>query len=72
MEAWEQQQVKDFVSYYVSYDRAALLREIGFVPFPEVVHELVLDRFERGLTGSIFGGENPQKGTVEEILSANQ
>ena len=45
---------------------------IEFMPFPEEVHELVLDRFERGLTGSIFGGENPQKGTVEEILSANQ
>ena len=72
MEAWEQQQVKDFVSFYVSYDRAALLRDLGFVPFPQVVHELVLDRFERGLTGSIFGGESPQKGTVEEILSANQ
>jgi len=70
--AWEQQEVKDFVSYYVSYDRSALLMELGFVPFPEVVHNLVLDRFERGLTGTIFGGGNPQEGTVEEILSANR
>ena len=71
-EAWEQQNVKDFVSYYVSYDRADLLKELGFVPFPEAVHDLVLSRFERGLTGTIFGGESPQKGTVEEILSANR
>ena len=71
-ESWAKQDVKDFVSYYVSYERADLLKELGFVPFPEVVHDLVLDRFQRGLTGTIFGGENPQHGSVEEILSANQ
>ena len=71
-EAWEQPEVKDFVRYYVSYGRAALLKELGFVPFPEVVHDLVLDRFDQGLTGTIFGGESPQKGTVEEVLSNNQ
>ena len=71
-EAWQQQQVKDFVGYYISYDRADLLRELGFVPFPKTVHDLVLDRFEQGLTGTIFGGENPQQGTVEAILIANR
>ena len=71
-EAWAEQEVKDFVSYYVSYERAGLLRDLGFVPFPEVVHDLVLDRFQRGLTGSIFGGEHPQTGTVEEVLAANR
>ena len=71
-ESWEKQDVKDFVSYYTSYERAELLKELGFVPFPEVVHDLVSDRFKRGVTGSIFGGENPQKGTVEEILFDNQ
>ncbi len=71
-EAWAEQEVKDFVSYFVSHERSDLLSELGFVPFPKTVHELVLDRFQRGLTGTIFGGENPQKGTVEEILSANR
>lgn len=71
-ESWAKQDVKDFVSYYVSYERADLLKELGFVPFPDVVHELVLDRVQRGLTGTIFGGANPEHGTVEEILSANQ
>jgi len=71
-EAWAEQEVKDFVSYFVSYERSGLLKELGFVPFPEAVHNLILDRFQRGLTGTIFGGENPQHGTVEEILSANR
>lgn len=70
--AWKEPDVKDFVSYFVSYDRADLLRDLGFVPFPERVHDLVLDRFQRGLSGTIFGGENPQHGTVGEILTANQ
>ena len=51
---------------------AGLLEELGFVPFPETVHNLVLDRFTRGLTGTIFGGEVPSDGSVEEILTANQ
>ena len=71
-EAWAEQDVKDFVSYFVSYERSDLLRELGFVPFPKVVHDLVSDRFVRGLTGTLFGGENPKKGTVEEILFANK
>ena len=71
-EAWRQQMVKDFVRFYVSFERAGLLMELGFVPFPEAVHDLVLDRFERGLAGSIFGGKNPQQGTVEAILFANR
>ena len=71
-EAWQQQVVKDFVRFYVSFDRGDLLMELGFVPFPEAVHDLVLDRFERGLTGSIFGGKSRQRGTVEDILIANQ
>ncbi len=71
-EAWRQQDVKDFVRFYVSFERAGLLMELGFVPFPEAVHDLVLDRLERGLTGSIFGGKSPQHGTVEEILAANR
>ena len=71
-QSWAKQDVKDFVSYYVSYERADLLKELGFVPFPELVHRLVLDRFQRGWTGTVFGGEDPEHGTVKEILSANQ
>lgn len=71
-ESWANQEVKDFVDYYVSFERSELLKELGFVPFPEVVHDLVADRFKRGLTGSIFGGANPQKGTVEEVLLGNK
>ena len=64
--------VQDFVRFYVSYDRGDLLKELGFVPYPPRVYELGLERFERGLTGTIFGGENPLLGPVEEVLAAGR
>ena len=64
--------VRDFVRYHISPDREQLIEEVGFVAFPASVNELALARFEKGLTGTLFGGSDPQQGTVEEILAANQ
>ena len=64
--------VRDFVRFHISPEREQLIGEVGFVPFPARVSELVLARFEKGLTGTLFGGSDRQQGTVEEILAANQ
>ena len=64
--------VRDFVRYHMSPDRAQLIEEVGFVPFPARMSELALARFEKRLTGTLFGGVDPQQGTVEEILAANE
>ena len=64
--------VRDFVRFHISPEGERLIEEVGFVPFPARVYEQVLARFEKGLTGTIFGGSDPQQGTVEEILAANQ
>ncbi|MCI0846042.1 MAG: PstS family phosphate ABC transporter substrate-binding protein [Chloroflexi bacterium] len=64
--------VKDFVRYHISPERERLIEEVGFVAFPARVYELALARFEKGLTGTLFGGSDPQQGTVEEILASNQ
>ena len=64
--------VKDFIRFHISPEREQLIDEVGFVPFPVRVSELALARFEKGLTGTLFGGSDPQQGTVEEILAANQ
>jgi phosphate transport system substrate-binding protein len=65
-------EVSDFVRFHISHERDELIEEVGFVPFPAPVYELALARFEEGLTGTLFGGSEPQQGTVEEILAANQ
>ena len=64
--------VRDFVRFHVSPEGEQLIEEVGFVPFPAHVYELALARFEKGLTGTLFGGSDSQQGTVEEILAANQ
>ena len=64
--------VTDFVRFHISPEREQLIEEVGFVPFPARVYRLALARFENGLTGTLFGGSDPQQGTVEEILAANQ
>ena len=64
--------VRDFVRFHISPEGEQLIDEVGFVPFPARVYELALARFEKGLTGTLFGGSDRQQGTVEEILAANQ
>lgn len=65
-------EVKEFVRYYLSESGQGLASEVGYVPFPGRVYELVLARFERGIVGTLFGGSNPRKGPVEAVLAANQ
>ncbi len=63
--------LKDFVRFHLGEVSQKLIEEVGYVPFPPHVYELALNRFERGLTGTLFGGSNPQQGSVAEILAAN-
>ena len=71
-EAADQIQVKEFVRFYLSPEGRGLVEEVGYVPYPARVNDLALKRFDKGLTGTIFGGSNPQPGSVEEILASNQ
>lgn len=64
--------LNQFVHFMVNADRADIMREVGYVPLSDEVYELALARFVNGLTGTLFGGENPAVGTVAEVLAANQ
>ena len=61
-----------FVEFVVNADRANLIQEVGYVPLADEIYELALARFGKGLTGTLFGGENPAEGSVLEVLAANQ
>ena len=67
----EKPMVQEFIRFYFSPDGQELVSEVGYVPFPGQVYELALARFEGLKTGTLFGGSDPQKGTVEEILSSS-
>ncbi len=64
--------VVEFIRYHLGAEGRELVAEVGYVPFPAQVYGLALDRFEKRLTGTIFGGSSPQKGPVEAVLAANQ
>jgi phosphate transport system substrate-binding protein len=71
-DAAAQSHIKEFVRYYLGQEGRKLVDEVGYVPFPGRVYELGLARFEKGLTGALFGGAAPQQGSVEAVLAANQ
>jgi phosphate transport system substrate-binding protein len=71
-DAAEQPHIQEFIQFYLGEDGRDLVRLVGYIPFPDRVYELALARFEQGLTGTLFGGDNPQEGAVADVLARNQ
>ena len=69
-EALNQPHVKAFVEYYLDEASRQLISETGYIPFPDSIYELVLNKFLNGNTGPAFGGDDRKHGTVEEVLRA--
>ena len=61
--------IAEFVRYYLSEEGQGLAAEVGYIPYPQTVYDLALAKFESGASGTVFGGENPMHGSVEEILA---
>ena len=61
--------IAEFIRYYLGKEGQQLAAEVGYIPFPEPVYDLILGKFENGTAGTVFGGENPREGSVEEVLS---
>ena len=70
--ALQEPHVREFIRFYIGPEGRTLVSEVGYIPFREQVYQLVSSRVEGGATGSIFGGVNPQSGSLEQVLSANQ
>ena len=66
--ALEQEHVRAFVEFYLNPDNRDLVSETGYIPFPDNVYALTLDKFLGGFTGTAFGGDGRMRGTVEEVL----
>ena len=65
----ERSDVERFVGFYLGSENANLVAEVGYVPFPESIYQLVRSRFEDRVTGSVFGGEGSQVGvSIENVL----
>ena len=69
LESSRKPEVREFVSFYLARENTNLVREVGYVELSDRVYQLVQERFDQGLTGSLFGEEGSQIGvTVEEVL----
>jgi len=61
-------EVERFVKFYLK-NAAKLVKEVGYIPLPAKAYELALKRFEKRITGSVFGGKGSQVGVkIDELL----
>jgi phosphate transport system substrate-binding protein len=64
----ERPEVKRFVEFYIK-NAGALSKEVGYIALPDAAYSLALKRFDRRVTGSVFGGAGSQVGVkIEELL----
>jgi len=64
--AAERPEVQAFVRFYLE-NAKELVSEVGYVPLPDRVYELALQRFEERVTGTVFRGAAPGV-SVEDML----
>jgi len=65
--AAEEEATAAFIDFYLG-DGVELVSEVGYIPFPASIYELVRERFSSRTTGSIFSGGSEIDVTVEELL----
>jgi len=54
-------EVKELVRFYLTAG-SKLTREVGYIPLPARAYQLAVERFTKGITGSVFGGKGSQVG----------
>jgi phosphate transport system substrate-binding protein len=64
--AAERPEVQAFVRFYLE-NAPDLVGEVGYVPLPDEVYELALQRFEERITGTVFRGAEPGVSMVEAL-----
>lgn len=66
-------EVAAFVKYYLSADGAKLVEEVKYIPLPENILALSLQRFEHRKTGSVFHGKGSQTGVrLEDLMKLEE
>ncbi|MDA0263432.1 MAG: PstS family phosphate ABC transporter substrate-binding protein [Chloroflexi bacterium] len=69
--AAQEPHILEFVRYFLGAEGAALVREVGYIAFPEDTAALSENRIESRSTGTLFGGQTPKSGPVHQVLKDN-
>ncbi|MFN3947518.1 MAG: PstS family phosphate ABC transporter substrate-binding protein [Aquificaceae bacterium] len=63
----ERPEVKEFVEFYLK-NAAKISKQVGYIPLPNKAYEMAMERFKKGVKGTVFGGE-PEVGLkIEDLL----
>ena len=61
VKAAQKEEVKKFVEFYLK-NAASLVTEVGYIPLSDETYEAALERFQKRITGSVFGGKRAKVG----------
>lgn len=68
----EKEEVEKFVTFYLE-NVSQIVQEVGYVPLPEKAYQLALERFQKRITGSLFGERGAIVGvSIEKLLSLEE
>lgn len=66
--AAKKEEVKKFVEFYLTH-ASKLVAEVGYIPLPDEAYNAALERFHKGITGSVFGNKDATIGvTMPDLL----
>lgn len=72
-DALDKPEVESFVNFYLTRDNMIeLVREVGYVPLPDDLIEVVNRRFEEGKLGSVYGDGSQVGVTLRDLLEAER
>ncbi len=67
----ERPEVREFVLFYLRH-ASKLVKQVKYVPLPDRAYRLAEERFTKGITGTVFGGEPKIGMKVEDLLKLEE
>jgi phosphate transport system substrate-binding protein len=67
-QALERPEMKLFMDFYLQ-NAPSLVREVGYIPLPDEVYQMALDRVDRKITGSAFAGGSQVGVSIQELMA---
>ncbi len=61
-------EIDAFIKFYLE-NAAKLSAEVGYIPLPEAIYQLALERYNKRITGTVFEGETPVGVSLQDLLS---
>ena len=61
-------EVEKFIEFYLKHAKT-LVEEVDYIPLPDETYQLIRQRFQNRVTGSVFGGKGSTLGvSIDEVL----